>query len=137
MSAEQNKDIYRRFIQEVFNEGRLERAAAYAGADYVVQESVPGTPAGVEGIRHSVAMFRAGFPDLHIALDTLIAEGEWIAARSTLRGTHKGTIMGIAPTGNAIAVTSLTMVRIVDAKLRESWVKTDMAALMTQLGVSR
>ena len=79
-------------------------------------------------------MFRTAFPDLKIVIEDLIAEGEMVAARSTLSGTHRGTIFGIAATGRTVKMPSLTMVRITDGLLCESWVRSDTVGLMNQLG---
>jgi predicted ester cyclase len=78
-------------------------------------------------------MFRSAFPDLEIALDEVIAEGETVASRATLRGTHKGDFLGVPATGRSISVPSLTMVRIVEGRLVESRVKNDTALLMAQI----
>lgn len=134
MVTEQNKAVYRRFIQEVFNKGRLNKLDEFVAPSYAIREAPPGTPAGAEGIRFVVSMFRSAFPDLDITIDDLVAEGDKVCARSTLRGTHGGEIFGIPPTGKAISMTSLTMVRIVDGRLVDSWVKNDVMALMSQLG---
>ncbi len=63
----------------------------------------------------------------------MIGEGEYVASRSTLRSTHTGEFLGVAPTGRSVAVTSVTMIRIRDGELVESWVKNDVASLMAQL----
>ena len=136
MSIEANKALYRRFIQEIFNEGRLERLGDFTAPDYEVREAPPGSAARAEAVKQIVTQFRTGFPDLNIVIEELIGEGDWIAARATTRGTHHGTIFGVAPTGRKIAVTGLTMVRLADGKLTESWVKNDMASLMAQLGAT-
>jgi predicted ester cyclase len=128
-----NKAIYRDFIQKVFNEGRLDLLDDFLAPSYVIQDAPPGSAPGAEGVRQVVTMFRSAFPDLEITLDEVIAEGETVAARSTLRGTHRGEFLGIAPTGTSISVPSLTMVRIVDGRLVESRVKNDTAVLMAQL----
>ncbi|MCD6074705.1 MAG: hypothetical protein K0Q70_1588 [Rhodospirillales bacterium] len=134
MPVDTNKALYRRFIQEIFNEGRLERLGAFTAPDYSVREAPPGTPPGADAVKQIVTLFRTAFPDLNIVIEELIGEGDWVAARATTHGTHQGTIFGVAPTGRKIAVTGLTMVRIVDGKLTESWVKNDIPALMAQLG---
>jgi predicted ester cyclase len=136
MSVADNKALYRRFIQTIFSEGQVERVGEFAAPNYRVREAPPGTPAGPDGIVQIVKMFRAGFSDLNLVIEELIGEGDWIAARATTHGTHSGTIFGIAPTGRKIAVTGLTMVKIVDGKLVESWVKNDVGALMAQLGAA-
>lgn len=130
---EQNKALYRRFIQEIFNEGRLERVGEFTAPNYRVRDLPPGTPDGVETLKQIVSLFRAGFPDLSVTLDEVIGEGDTVAARATTRGTHKGKIFNVEPSGNKIAVSGLTMVKIENGKLVESCVKNDMQALMAQL----
>ena len=79
-------------------------------------------------------MFRKAFPDLKIAIEELVAEGDKVCARATTRGTHKGTFFGIPGTGKAVTMSGLTMVRIVDGRIIESWVKNDVGSLMRQIG---
>ena len=134
MTTEQNKAVYRRFIQEVFNEGRLDALDTLLSPSYVLRDAPPGTPPGPQAVADVVRMFRAAFPDLAITIDELVAEGDTVCARATTRGTHRGTIFGLAPTGRPLAMTGLTMVRIQDGRLVESWVRNDVAGLMRQLG---
>ncbi len=136
MDTEHNKSTYRAFIQQVFNEGRLDALDEFLAPSYVIRDAPPETPPGAEGVKSVVAMFRGAFPDLEITLDDVIAEGDTVAARSTLRGTHRGSLFGIAPTGKSVSITSLTMVRIVNGRLVESWIKNDTASLMNQLGTN-
>jgi predicted ester cyclase len=131
---EQNKTIYRRFLQKVFNEGQLNNLGEFLSKSYVVHDAPPGTPTGWEAIKHIVTMFRTAFPDLHITIDELVAEGDKVCARATTRGTHQGPIFGIPPTGKPVEMTGLTMVTISNGCLIESWVKNDVMGLMKQLG---
>jgi predicted ester cyclase len=133
MGIEQNKALYRQYIQEVFNEGRLDRLDELLSPSYVYRNAPPGTPPGAEAIRQVVTMFRTGFPDLHITIDDQVAEGDLVCTRATTRGTHNGTIFGIAPTGNVVTMTGFTQVRIVDGRVAESWVTNDVMGLMNQL----
>lgn len=137
MSLEQNKALYRRFIQEAFNEGRLDRLGEFLAPSYVFRDAPPGMAPGPDAIRETVTLFRAGFPDLDITLEELVAEGDKVCARSMMRGTHRGTIFGLAPTGRKVAVAGMTMVRLVEGRLVESWVKNDVTGLMAQLGAAR
>ena len=74
-------------------------------------------------------------PDrLEITIDDLIGEGDRLCARATTRGTHRGAIFGIPPTGKAVTMTGLTMVRIAEGRLAESWVRNDVLGLRSQLG---
>ena len=134
MSTETSKAVYRQFIQTIFNEARFDKLGDFLAPGYRIQDAPPGTPPGGEGVKGVVEMFRGAFPDFEISLDEVIGEGDVVAARSTVRGTHRGEFMGLSPTGRSFAVTSLTMVRIVDGRLTESWVKNDVAAMMAQLG---
>ena len=134
MTTEGNKARYSQFIQSIFNEGKFDELSGYLAPSYQIKDAPPGAPQGAEGVRAASSMFRSAFPDLEITLDSVIAEGDTVAARSTVRGTHNVPFFGIAPTGKQVSVTSLTMVRIVDGRLVESWVKTDTAGLMSQLG---
>jgi len=132
-TAKDNKAIYREFIETLFNEGRLERLEQLVDPGYVFHDAPPGTPAGPEAIRQVVTIFRSAFPDLKITLEDQIAEGDKVCSRATTRGTHRGAIFGIAPTGRAIAFSGLTLVRVVNGRIAESWVKNDVAGLMHQL----
>ena len=134
MTTDQNKAVYRRFIQEVFNEGRLDALDALLSPSYVLRDAPPGGPPGPQAVAEVVRMFRAAFPDLEITIDELVAEGDKVCARATTRGTHRGPMFGFPPTGKPVTMTGLTMVRIVDGRLVESWVKNDVAGLMRQLG---
>ena len=131
---EKNKLIYHRFIQEIFNEGHFDKIEELVSPSYILRDAPPGTPIGPEAIKQSVLMFRTAFPDLKITIEELIAEGSTLAARSVLKGTHRGSIFGIAGTGKTVCMPSLTMVRIIAGRLCESWVRSDVMGLMKQLG---
>lgn len=134
MSLEENKTLYRRFITEAFNHGNLDHLDEILSPTYAYRDSPPGTPPGPDAIRQVVPMFRAAFPDLEITIDAQVAEGDLVASRTTMRGTHKNALFGINPTGRKVAVPGLTMVRVENGRIAESWVKNDTAALMAQLG---
>lgn len=80
-------------------------------------------------------MFKAGFPDLHATVETAIAEGDQVATRGYITGTHKGPFMNIPPTSKSIKVTYTDIWRIENGKAVENWVQMDMLGLMQQLGV--
>ena len=136
-TSEKNKRIYKKFIQEIFNEGRFEKLDELVSPTYILRDAPAGTPMGQEAVKQSAAMFRSAFPDLKIVIEGLVAEGEMVAARSILSGTHRGAIFGIAATGRTVKMSSLTMVRIANSRLSESWVRSDTLGLMNQLGVEQ
>jgi predicted ester cyclase len=79
--------------------------------------------------------FRTAFPDIQIAVEEVIAEGDHIAFRSTMRGTHNGELLGIAPTGKQVAVGLIDVIRVKDGKFAEQWGGPDLFDLLRQLGV--
>jgi predicted ester cyclase len=133
MTSAENKQRYIDYIKAIFNEARFDELDGFLAPDYAIKDAPPGSAEGAAGIRDAVTMFRTGFPDMVITLDEVIAEGDWVASKSTLRGTHRGNFLGMEPTGRSVEVTSLTMIKFRDGKLLESWVKNDVAAMMRQL----
>jgi steroid delta-isomerase-like uncharacterized protein len=133
-TLDRNKAIYRRYIQQVFNEGRVDLLDELLAPSYVYHEAPPGTLPGADGIKQVVSMFRAAFPDLEITIDDQIAEGDKVCSRATTRGTHQGEIFGIPATGEVVTMTGMTIVRIVEGRITDSWVKNDVMGLMNQLG---
>ena len=133
MTAAENKQRYADYIQSIFNEARFDELDGFLAPDYAIKDAPPGSAEGAAGIREVVTMFRTAFSDMLITLDEVIAEGDWVASKSTLRGTHRGNFLGMEPSGRSVEVTSLTMIKFRDGKLLESWVKNDVAAMMRQL----
>ena len=135
MSVETHKSLVQRFFAEVFNQQHRDTAAEILAADFVAHH--PAFPDGIrgpEGIMQSVAMFRTGFPDLHYTLEDLIAEHDKVAVRWRASGTHQGTFLHIAPTGNGMAITGIDIFRIADGQIVEAWVNSDFLSLLQQIG---
>ena len=133
---EENKALARR-SWEIVTEGSLDTledalAEVYAG-DFVMHEPDEDI-VGIEGLKQFVSMIRAGFPDLRVTLEDAIAEGEKVVSRWTAQGTHQGELMGIAPTGNRVTITGITIHRIEDGKIVEEWENWDALGMMQQLG---
>ncbi len=134
MSTEANKAIIRRFVEEVQNRGDLTVLDEIAAPDYVNHTAPPGVPADREGLKQLTAMFRRAFPDGRMAIEDLVAEGDRVVTRKTFRGTHGGELMGIPPTGRAVAIQLIDIVRLADGKAVESWSAADDLGLLQQLG---
>jgi steroid delta-isomerase-like uncharacterized protein len=135
MSIEQNKAIARRLTEEVFNRGNLAAVDEIMASDYVNHSAPPNLPRGAAGTKAFVSMFRAGFPDLHITIEDMVAEGDKVAVRHVTRGTHLGVFLGIQPTGRSVEVSGIDMVRISSGQIAEGWGIIDQLGLMQQLGV--
>ncbi len=136
MSAEENKALARRVIEEMFNKGNLDVADELLAPDYVDHDpAMPEDIRGPEGFKEYVSAFRSAFSDLHVEIEDQIAEGDLVATRWTGTGTHDGEFAGIPPTGNRVTLPGMEIVRISDGKLVEGWEGYDSMTMMRQLGV--
>ena len=137
MSSEANKAFVLRFYDEVINRKNLDVIDELVSEGFVDHTPFPGLPAtGPESTSAVFTMFHTAFPDLHIAVDEMIAEGDKVVSRATVSGTHKGEFMGIPPTNKSFKVLDITIVEIHDSKLLAHWGLTDETAMMQQLGIA-
>lgn len=134
MSVEENKALIRRGFEELINQDNTTLGEELLAPDYI-NYGFPGLPPGPAGMRQAVAMFRTAFPDFHVAVEAMIAEGDEVATRGTFTGTHQGEFMGIPATGKHIRVGYIDIWRLVGGKAVENWVQMDLLGLMQQLGV--
>jgi steroid delta-isomerase-like uncharacterized protein len=136
MSAEENKAFVRRQIEEVHNKGNLDFADQGFTPDHVSHNPlVPEDIRGPEGFKQSVAAARSAFPDWHVEIVDQIAEGDQVATRYVLSGTHEGELAGIPPTGKRFEVAGTGVDRFSGRKIAESWEHYDTLGMMQQLGV--
>ena len=136
MSAEENKALARRVIEEMFNKGNRDVAVApLPPYDVAHDRAVPADIHGPEGFKQYVGGYRSAFSDLHIEIEEQIAEGDLVATRWTGTGTHDGELSGIAPTGKRVTLPGMEIVRISGGKLVEGWEGYDSMNMMRQLGV--
>jgi steroid delta-isomerase-like uncharacterized protein len=135
MSTEQNKDLVRRFYEEVWNKGNLTVADQLMATDVVDHTAPPGLPPGLEGHKQLVIMFRTPFPDLDSTIEDQVAEVDTVVSRLIVRGTNKGEFFGVPPTGKQFTITSIDLDRLTNGKIVEHWSIADQLGLMQQLGV--
>ena len=133
MSTEENKALVRRFVEELWNEGNIATADELMAPDAEIHMPT-GEVVDLDGLKGFAGAFRESFPDWHSTFEELIAEGDRVAERWTGRGTHRGALQGIAPTGKRVEVPGSVFYRIVDGKIVEFRGQLDMMALMQQLG---
>jgi steroid delta-isomerase-like uncharacterized protein len=136
MSIEQNKDLVRRYVEEVSNRQNLDSVEELIAENYTHHRD-NGATSDVRGpayIKQNVSSTRAAFPDAHFTVNEMIAEGDKVAYRWTATGTHQGEYMGIAATGKRITITGTTVLRIENGKIAERWANEDMLGFMQQLG---
>ena len=135
MMSEENKALARRFLEEAFNEGNLGLADEIFASDYVLHDPTnPEEMRGPEGAKQFVQMYRSAFPDSHVTVEDLIAEGDKVVTRFRGRGTHQGELFGIPPSGNQVEVSGITISRFEGGKFVEDWTNSDTLGLMQQIG---
>jgi steroid delta-isomerase-like uncharacterized protein len=130
------KELAQRWFSEVMSEGKTEVIDELCAPDFVDHDPLPGTTADLAGLKDFVAQIRAAFPDMQMTADDLIVEGDRLAVRSTLRGTHQGDFMGIPGSGKKVEVSNYDFVRFENDQAAEHWGAIDSAALMEQIGMA-
>ena len=120
MSTEDNKALDRHYIEEVWNQGHLQVIDELRTVD-------------VAGMYQRIGELRTAFPDLHVTIETHVAEGDWTVMRCRYRGTHLGPFMGVPPTGKQVAFAGIGMNRYSEGKSVENWGVQDIHGLLKQL----
>ncbi len=133
--SRENVALLHRWFEEVWNKGRPEAIDEMLDPDGIVHGL---GEAGVE-VRGAVgfvpffARFRGTFPDINITIEDTIAEGDKVAARWTARMTHEGDGLDFAPTGRAVTITGMSIIRVADGRIAEAWNNWDIASLLQQI----
>ena len=136
MSTESNKNHIRRWFDALNRGTALDVIDETYAADYVLYDpSLPEPVRGVEGIRQFMTAVVTAFPDAHYTVEDLIAEGDKVVQRCSVRGTHQGEFLGIPPTGKQVAIPFMIVSRFAGDKIAEEWQMLDALGMLTQLGV--
>lgn len=136
MTAGKNKENFRRFLAEAANGGKLAVIDELCDPEvryYIVGSTEP--LCGFDGVKGVVSGFRAAFPDLHVTIEEVIAEGDTVAARVTARGTNSGEQLGAAPSGRRAEWTVNHYSHFKDGKMVEDRVNFDQLGFLQQLGM--
>ena len=137
MSTEQNKAIIRRWIEEAWNQGRLELADDFYAADYTAIDTDDSQRVlrGPADIKDYAIRLRSAFPDIHFTIDHLFAEGDKVVGAFTIRGTHQGYYGAIPPTGKSVVFKAVDIWRFAGGKIVERCIASiDRLGLLQQLG---
>jgi steroid delta-isomerase-like uncharacterized protein len=127
----------RRAIEEGFNDGNLATIDEITAEGFRNHDPADGGEyAGRDGFKRQIQMYRTAFPDLHITIEDIFQSGDEVALRWTARGTHRGDLMGLAPTGVQMTTTGISIDRHEDGKIVETWTIWDTLGLMRQLGAA-
>jgi steroid delta-isomerase-like uncharacterized protein len=132
--VERNKAVVRRFYEEFWTRGNSAAADELISEDLKHDAFPPDWPAGREGFKRLVEVWREGFPDGREEVELLVAEGDWVAAQFVLTGTHEGPFYGMPGTGRRVQVRGIDLVRLVDGRIVEWRYAEDTLGLFRQLG---
>ena len=135
-TASENKALIRRWFDEVWNQGREDLIDELRAPDTVATGLAEGgTPAqGSAPFKAFFSNLRATLPDLHVTLEEMLAEGDKVAVRFSIEGTHYGDAMGVPPTGQRVRFGGISIARIAGGKIAEAWNNLDQLGLLMQIG---
>jgi len=134
--CERNKALVRRWFEEVWNQGRESTIDELFSAESVAH-GLGDSEADVHGpaeFKPFVANLRGSIPDIRIELEDILCEGDRVAVRILLQGTHLGHGLGVAPTGGKVSIQGIIIVRFVNGQIVEGWNSYDQLGLLRQVG---
>jgi steroid delta-isomerase-like uncharacterized protein len=135
MSTIENKQVIGNFLDEVINQGKLERADALVRSDFIELDPLPGQRQGREGLKEMIGLIRSAFPDTNWVVEEMVAEGDKVVTRFHWTGTHEGAFLGIPATGKQVKVNGVVIDRLDEGKMAESRILMNDLSLLQQLGV--
>lgn len=135
VTTEKNKATILRFWEEVFNGRELSLIEELFTTDWVYHGVGGQKIYGMKGLKEFLTDYYSAFPDIQVKVENLVAEGDKVVSHVTSRGTHKGELMGIAPTGKQVTVPVICISRFVGGKIVEDWEMIDLFGMMQQLDV--
>jgi steroid delta-isomerase-like uncharacterized protein len=133
-----NEIAIRTLVEEVWNKGNLDATEKFVSPDAIDHDPArpPDLPQGREGLKRVVSLYRAAFPDLTLIVDELFAHEDRVVWRWHSEGTHTGEFLGLLPTNRHGRVTGISIARLEDGKVAETWSEWDNLGLLQQLGVA-
>ena len=135
MSSEENKELVRQMVEEIFTRGNASRVNEFLAPNFIEHEELPpGIPSNREGVKQLTTQLHSAFPDFKATIDDTIAEGDKVVIRMTWTGTHKGEFMGIPPTGKSVSFGVIDIIRVAGGQFVEHWGQMDDMSMMRQLG---
>jgi steroid delta-isomerase-like uncharacterized protein len=135
-TADENKALVHRFIQECWNQGESASVPAVVAPDVHLHDSVfPLLPRGAQALRRHLDTCRRAFPDIHFTVNDTIAERNEVVVHWTCRGTHDGEFLGMPPTHKQAVITGTSIYRLDGQRIAEEWVHWNLLSLTGQLGI--
>lgn len=135
MTAEENMATVHQFVEEAWNEGNQAAVDRFIARKHVLHPSGRPDLIGPEGVKEYLAEVRTGFPDVRIVAEDQFGQGDRVAVRWRITGTHEGEYQGIPPTGKHASIGCLSLFRLSEGEIVENWLSPDMLSLLRQLGI--
>ena len=137
MSVDENKTRASRIWNEIWNLGALDVVDEVIAENYLGYiPAMPDAIRGTEGFKQLITTYRTGYPDVHVSVEDMVAEGDRVVVRWTSRGTNTGSLMGMPATGKPVEVAGISIFRFEDGKVAEEWEGFDTLGMMQQLGLA-
>ncbi|HEV7473234.1 MAG TPA: ester cyclase [Pyrinomonadaceae bacterium] len=136
---EENKALMRRWFEEVWNKGRvdaIDEMFARDGVAYGLSDDPSKLITGPADFKPFHAKFRGAFPDITVVVEDIVAEGDKLVARCSVRGKHTGDHLGVAASNAPVDFTGMVIARIKDGKIIEAWNNFDFLTMNRQIGIS-
>lgn len=133
-STARNRRVVRRFVEEVWQNGNLDSMEELFTPDSVLHDP-DGDVEGPAAFREYNRAYLDAFPDLEYDIEDMVAEGDRVAFRARMRGTHRGEFRGVPPTGNSFEATGIVIARIEADRIAERWASFDALGMRQQLGL--
>ena len=133
--AAQSAELSRRIFEDVWNRKNLNAIDDLISANYIHHDANSPAASGIDGYKQFVNYYMNAFPDAHFTIDDPFTDGQNEVTRWTVVGTHEGELAGLPRTGRRFSVTGISIARIANGKITESWNNWDALGLMQQLGV--
>jgi steroid delta-isomerase-like uncharacterized protein len=134
MTAEENKQLVRNFVEIVINNRNLDAAGDYMAEDMVELVPFPGQGPGLAGLRDVLRGMFAAFPDMHWTIEEQVAEGASVLTRFAWTGTHNGEFFGVPASGRKVSVWGMVIDSLEHGKIKRSRILMDALGLMQQIG---
>jgi steroid delta-isomerase-like uncharacterized protein len=134
-TAKENKDIVRHYIEDAWNEANLDLIDKPVAADAPHHDqTLSERPDGPAGREQSIQVYHTACPDVYISIQEMVAENDLVAVRWIGRGTHEGELVGVEPTGTAIEITGMSINRMHEGQIAETWEVYDTLGMPQQIG---
>jgi predicted ester cyclase len=137
MTIRHNKEVVRRYIEDVWGQGDLAVDEHLLAPDYVDHTPPPGIRPDRAGHRENLRLFRSAFPDARFTIDELVGERETVVVRWTMQATQQGSFYGIAATNKPCTLTGIDIYHLANGQIREVWHQQDILGMLRELGSIR